>query len=340
MADQRDVIARLIEQNRRAMLSNIDDLAPQITSLYDEIMGQAADDLQKFYDSVFGGNGTMNYSDYKRLRMDDTQIRMLKPYLDDLKQKQAQQMELALEDMYWEAYKRNAWALDQTTPPTTDISYLTKLNANPATDFYLQTFLKEQVAVQWKGAMFSQRLGVITDKMARNIQSLTDAGMVNGWSTQDLSLKIRDEMGVPLNKKLITRPRASAAKARADMVARTEMMRAADQAKQFLFKQNEKLVKDEKWETSDLDNVCDDCDENQDELFSVLGVRPPLHPRCACTGIPVLESWGNLLGPAYKDMRDIGIDEYEMKYFDPSKGGKLVTASVQPYDEWLENQAA
>ena len=340
MADQRDVIARLIEENRKALLANVDDLTPQITSLYDEIMGQAVDDLQRFYDSVFGGNGTMNYSDFKRLQMDKTQARMLEPYLNDLKKKQIQQMETALEKMYWDAYKRNAWALDQTTPPTTDISMIHNLDANPATDFYLQTFLKSQIAVQWKGAMFSQRLGVITDKMARNIQSLTDAGMVNGWSTQELSLKIRDEVGIPSDKKLKTRPRASAAKSRADMIARNEMMRAADQAKQFLFDQNKKIVKDERWQTSDLGNVCDDCDENDGELYSDLGVRPPLHPRCACTGVPVLQSWGDLLGPAYKDMKDMGIDEYEMKYFDPSKGGKLVTASVQPFDEWLENQAA
>jgi len=337
MADQRDVIAKLTEQNRLAIVDQVGNLADSVTSNYDTLMGQAADDLNQYTEFVFGGNGILNYTDYKRLQLDQTQLKMLSPYLNELKKKQAEDMEAALEKIYWEAYRRSSWAIAQTTPPATDITIVHDLTANPATDFYLQTFLKQQVMVPWKGAMFSQRLGVITDKMARNIQSLTDAGMVNGWSTQDLSLAIREEMGIPLSRKLVTRPRASAAKMRADMVARNEMMRSADLAKQYLFKQNAGIVKDEAWQTSDLGNVCDDCEDNEGELFSNLGERPPLHPRCACTGIPVLKSWGELLGPEYAGMKDEGIDEWEMKTRDPVSG-KIASVSVQPFDEWMTAQ--
>jgi SPP1 gp7 family putative phage head morphogenesis protein len=198
--------------------------------------------------------------------------------------------------------------------------------------------------VPWKGAMFSERLGVINDKMARNIQILTDNAMVNGWSVPDLSQAIREEVGIPLEERLLTRPRASSAKSRADMISRTEMMRAADLAKEKLYKDNKALVKDERWLASDLPNVCDECDMNNGKLFSDLGVRPSLHPRCACTGIPVLKSWGELLGPQFKDMRDMGIDEFEMKYPDPKSwreekmNPKIVSVDVQPYDEWIEAQ--
>ncbi len=340
MADQRDVIARLTEQTRKAILSDTDLLADQVTQNYDNLLSQVANDLNQFYEAQFGGGGQMNYTDYKRLRMDDTQIQMLKPYLSELQKRTVQDLQDGLEKIYWNSYRMNAWSLDQTTPDNVALSLIPDLKSNPATNFYLQTFLKEQLAVEWKGSMFSQRIGEINDKMARNIQSLTDAGMVNGWSTQDLSLSIRDEMGIPLIQKLKTRPRASAAKMRADMVARNEMMRSADMAKDYLFKQNKNVVKDERWQTSDLGNTCDDCLDNEGKLLSDLGMRPPLHPRCACTGIPVLKSWGELLGPAYSGMKDMGIDEYEMKFFDPSNPGKLATVSVQPFDEWLDGQAA
>ena len=339
MADQRDVLEKLIERIRESILTNGENLAANVTKSYNDVMDQAVTDLQMLYDRTFKG-GQLNYSDYRRLKIDDLQMRMLRPYLGELQKRTVDSLDHALQNMYLESYRRNAWALDQTTPLSTTIKTMPNLTANPATDFYLSTFLKQQIYVPWKGAMFSQRLGVINDKMARNIQSLMDAGMVNGWSTDDLSLAIRREVGIAPDAKLKTRPRASSAKMRADMISRTEMMRSADLAKQYLFDQNKKLVKDERWQTSDLGNVCDDCDENDGELFSALGLRPPLHPRCACTGIPVLASWGELLGPEYAGMKDMGVDEFEMKYFDPSKGGKLVTARVQPYDEWLGDQAA
>ena len=75
----------------------------------------------------------------------------------------------------------------------------------------------------------------------------------------------------------------------------------------------------------------------QDEILGLYTVNGVLVHNCACTGIPVLKSWGELLGPEYAGMKDEGIDEWEMKTRDP-ESGKIASVTVQPYDEWLGEQ--
>jgi len=337
MADQKEVIARLNEQIRKSLRANQDEFAASVTSNFDDVMGRACDDLDRFFQASFSGQGQLNYTDYKRLQMDVTELRMLKPFLDATRQATEARLEQALTEMYWDSYRMNAWLLDQTTPPNININSMQPLGSDLANDIYLQTYIRSQIMATWEGAMFSQRLGVITDKMARNIQTITDNAMVNGWSVPDLSLAIRQEVGISPDERLITRPRASAAKSRADMISRSEMSRASDLARENMFDQNKKLVNDEQWLASDLGNMCEECEDNDGQLLSDIGERPPLHPRCACSSVPVLKSWGELLGPEFAGMKDMGIDEYEMKYFKPGTSD-LVSSTVQPYDEWLGEQ--
>ena len=121
------------------------------------------------------------------------------------------------------------------------------------------------------------------------------------------------------------------------MISVSEISRVMSLAREALFNQNKKLVKDEAWLASGLPNMCEECEENDGQLISELGERPPIHPRDHCTTTPVLESWGKLLGPEFAGMKDMGIDEYEMKYFKPGTS-ELETMKVTPYDEWLEAQ--
>lgn len=340
MADQRKAILDLNDQITKAMRVDEETYTGAVTSYYDEFLARIQADLMALYSRVFRG-GTLNYQDYQRLKMKDETLRILRPALSDLQQKTIGELNQSLTQFYWDAYKRNAWALDQTTPPNVDISMMRSKTTNLATDPLLSNLIAQEVMVPFKGAMFSDRLGHINETMAEQIGIMTRQAALNGWSVPELSDGIRDLVGVPLDKNLETRPRASAAKSRADMIARTELMRAMNLAKANLLEENDNLVDDKKWLAADDFRTCDDClemdglteTELEDQGFET---EMPAHPRCRCTWVPVMKSWKDLLGDDLgKDMGDLEhIDEYEMKYFNPEKTG-ISTVKVMPYEEWV-----
>lgn len=343
MGDQRDAILRLNEEITRAMRMDEDTYVDAVTSYYDEFLGKMQAVLMAIYNRTFRG-GTLNFQDYQRMKMFDHTVRLIQPYLNELQKNVSMELDKSLTEFYWDAYKRNAWALDQTTPPSVPISMMRDKTANVASDPLLTNLIAQQVQAPFKGAMFSDRLGLINDTMAQQIGLMTRQAAINGWSVPDLSAGIRDLVGVPLDKKLETRPRASAAKSRADMIARTELMRAMNLAKENLFDENEDLVKDRRWLATEDGRTCDDCDEMDGKTETELDdqgydTEMPAHPNCRCTWIPVLKTWKELLGPELgKGMGDLeNIDEYEMKYWKGGgpDSGKIATVSVTPYEDWL-----
>jgi SPP1 gp7 family putative phage head morphogenesis protein len=339
--DQRQAILKLNDEITKAMRVDEETYTGAVTSYYDEFLARIQADLMAMYSRVFRG-GTLNYQDYQRLKMKDHTLRIIQPALSELQKKTVAELDVDLTQFYWDAYKRNAWALDQTTPPNVDISMMRDKRTNLATDPLLSNLIAQQVMAPFKGAMFSDRLGHINETMAEQIGIMTRQAALNGWSVPDLSAGIRDLVGVPPDEKLITRPRASAAKSRADMIARTELMRAMNLAKADLLEANDDLVEDKKWLAADDARTCDDCmdmdglteTELEDQGFDT---EMPAHPRCRCTWVPVLKTWKELLGPELgKDMGDLEhIDEFEMKYFNAEKTG-VSTVKVMPYEEWAK----
>lgn len=347
MADQRVVIKKLMEEVQKALREPEDDYTDRVTGYYDKFLKRVNTELMDMYNRAFR-DGKLNFQDYKRLQLEATQLRILHPALNELQTETANELAKGLNGFYWHAYQRNAWAIDQTTPPNNDLALIRDIKTNPENDPFLKHMISLQVATPWKGAMFSDRLGHINNAMARDIQTLTNSAAINGWSVPDLSQSIRDLVGVPEEDRLVTRPRASAAKMRADMIARTELLRAANLAREQIFKDNGDLVETKVWLSAEDARTCEDCynrdgmtaeevTEEMDSEDQDLDFNPPAHPRCRCTWIPKLKSWKKLLGPEFgKGMEHLEhIDEYEMKYFDP-RGRRITTVEVQPYDEWLK----
>jgi SPP1 gp7 family putative phage head morphogenesis protein len=340
MADQKEVISALMEDIKQALRWDEDQYVQNLGTFYDDFLGKTQAQLSALYSRMFR-TGVLNYQDFKRLRVMEQTMKLIWPDLSELQQNASKALEGSLNKLYWDAYRMNAWALDQTTPPNIKPTLMWNLKATPALDPFLKNVITQQIVTPWKGSMFSVRLGYINNQMARQIQTMVETGAMNGWSIPELSMGLRDLVGVPQDQKLKTRPRAGAAKSRADMIARTEVMRTVNLAQSQLFDDNKDLITNKVRLAADDFRVCDECEECDGKTpgeIDDLGydVELPAHPRCRCCWIPKLKTWNQLLGRVYgKGMSDLEhIDEYEMKYFDPGKG-KIAAMTVTPYDKWL-----
>jgi len=177
-----------------------------------------------------------------------------------------------LKDIYTESYYRSAWAADLATPPSLAIRF----SGLP------ETQVLAAIATPWKGEMFSQRWFRITDQMARNMQREIATGIALGESLDDTAERIEDLWGKT----------GSGLEWRAEMIARTETIRAREVGRIKVFMDNSDLVLGDYWVTMEDELVCPICEplngkENVPE-------EPPIHPNCRCTK---LKDWDDLWQP-------------------------------------------
>ena len=243
----------------------------------------------------------------------------------DLAQKVSTSYEADAAQQFMEAYQHAVYALDQATPDNKVAVY-----APPP-----ESAVKVLANTSYKGVMFSQRIGIITDAMASDIRDQLMQGLVNGESMAAVGERIQDVIGAedPDN------PKAYAY--RALRIARTEIMRVSNFARDMSYAQNSDIVEDDEWEVAPDDKSCDWCvrrDGLTDEEIEKAdpGDDPwgnstdqPLHPNCRCTSVPKLRSWQDLLG---LDMpEEFEDDERGMR---DEETGDWEIAPVQSFDAW------
>jgi len=115
----------------------------------------------------------------------------------------------------------------------------------------------------------------LTDEQNQRIVSQLKEGIERGESIPKLAKRIQEqvEMG----------------KGRAEMIARTETLRAFNRAAEDRYKIGG--IEMFEWLTAHDERLCELCEELDGITFSVTSnhERPPLHPRCRCTIVPMIE---------------------------------------------------
>lgn len=332
--NQKDAIDQLNQEITQALRQDENGYVNAVTKYYDSFLRKTQADINSLYGRVFHG-GTLNYQDFQRLQLQDQTMRMIRPALNQLQQETAGQLDQHLKEIYWDSYKMNAWALDQTTPPNVNISMFKEPTSNLAQDPLLTSLIQQQINVPFKGAMFSDRLWDKNLGAAEKIGTMTRQAAMNGWSVPELANGI---------KGLVTDDNVNSAKKLAERVARTELMRAVNLAKNDLYDRNSDIIETKVWLATEDFRTCDDCDEmdgmTEEELDDQgYDTTMPAHPRCRCTWIPKMVSWSKLLGPLGKGMGDLEhIDEFEMAT--PNlPNGTWTKVDITPYKDWLKQAA-
>jgi hypothetical protein len=239
-----------------------------------------------------------------------------------------QVIEQSAVDQYLESYQRSVYGLDQATPDNVAVQY-----APPP-----ESAIRILANAPYKGAMFSQRIGIITDEMASDVRDELMQGLVAGESMAEISDRISGVIGAGSTQD----PEAIAY--RASVIARSEIMRTQNAARDTTYEQNADIVEDSAWEVAPDDKLCDWCARREgltDEEIKAQdpGDDPwgnstdkPLHPNCRCDSVPKLKSWKDLLGlDMPEEFKD---DERGMR----NDEGDWIVAPVESFDDWLERR--
>lgn len=236
----------------------------------------------------------------------------------------------SLSQQFRSSLARTGYGLDQGTPS------LFKVQVPVLPEQQIRALL----ASPFEGAMFSQRLGAVTNEMAANMQTQLTRSMINGESMKQAAARVESVIGASnLNNPLSMTNRSS-------MIARTEIMRAQNLGKFAVYGENSDLVEGNPdtawiWVVTPDDRLCPWCRRREGKTPAQIkkmaqGRDPwgkstslPLHPYCRCTSYPKLKSY-----------RSLGIDmpenfKADQRGMRDPVSGKWVVQPVETFDKWL-----
>jgi SPP1 gp7 family putative phage head morphogenesis protein len=320
-------IQRMTDRMAASLRWQEDRLVSELLKQYDQFGDDMARDVSAMYDRVFRGQPP-SLTLWEKVNADAMARQMIYDHLQRLNVNVTRGLEDTLATTWRSAYNMGAWSIDEATPPKIDINY--ELPPDP--------FVRAYVGAPWQGAQFSQRIGVINDAMARDIQTQLTASIMAGEGSYDAADKIKNLVGMEDGEFLKSRPNISRAKWRADMIARTEIIRASRQAQQFVYDQNRDLIEDLVWVAYEGDSrTCERCRDlngkTQAEVEAMGYVfDQPAHPNCRCTRLPKMKTWQDLLGPDAKDMPETVADAMAI----PDGEGGRKWQTPQEFDTWAD----
>jgi hypothetical protein len=234
---------------------------------------------------------------------------------------------MVFRDIYFQGVLRNAWMIDQVTPPSYDV----KLPKSPMFKEADPVYRGPESDTAWK-VRWSAWMDAYRASLNQNLR----LGAMNESEINDAA----DEVEA-------TRPGSP----QADMWNAIEKVytNQADtvysSAQIDVSEANPQLEIVEIWQTRYYDRVCDICDENRGLTRDEADSDIPAHPNCGCFWRLVPKSWRALLMSG--DQNDVAI----AKAMDASgevpnamlifnDDGKLVGSTIVEFDTWAENKMA
>ncbi len=298
--DQIAAIQRLRDETEKALAKDMLGTQRAAFRTYDDRLRVLIQKLKDLHDVYFRG-GDAGLAMAKQYRLDQQAERIIMQEMSDLNDKITDIYKDAIVRQFQRSLARSTWELDSVTPP----------NIVPKFARPNEQSIAEMVLTTWRGNLFSQEIGLINDESARMIQNEFEKAMVNGDSAYDLGRRIRSFVGIGEDERLATRPLAGRAKWRADMIARTQMMQAANAGQKVTYEENKEIISTRKWITRSPGQfkrgkrrLCDYCEERrnktEDEVREIakeqgLPLEPPIHPMCACIWIVEPKPWSELM---------------------------------------------
>ena len=175
------------------------------------------------------------------------------------------------------------------------------------------------------GPIFDETLtgwfrGITRASFARSEKAIS-RGFLLGESTDDIVRRLMGRVRVGGRDGVLQATRNQVA-----MVARTGVTQISSRAREITFQENADVVHRVQWVSTLDSRTSEICASLDGQTFKVgEGIRPPAHPHCRSTIVPVLPSW-----------RDLGIK-------DPSPGTRASMDGQVPADQtfgdWFKNQS-
>lgn len=171
--------------------------------------------------------------------------------------------------------------------------------------------------------IFDQKLadwfrGIERDTQLR-MEREVNRGFLVGETTEDITRRLLGRRGVA--------GALATTRAQAAVVTRTAVNQISNRAREISFQENKDLVEGVQWVATLDSRTSEICASLDGQVFKLgEGVRPPAHPNCRSTIVPVLKSWESL------GIQDPGIPDAVRASLD----GKVPARVTFP--EWLKGK--
>jgi len=317
---QKEVIERLYNHALKVLRGQENESVDRLLSAYrlaqDQIVAQIY--------SRYGGTEGWTLLEWEQSGRLGELLAMVDDTLQRLAAAASDEIGAGAQVQFVNSYDRTAYALDQATPADRPIAY----SRAP------EDAVKILTNTPYKGAMFSQRIGLITNAMASDIRDELTQSLIQGESMEQAAKRVTGVIGISD----VESPKSYANRGR--VIARTEIMRAQNMARSFLYEQNKDVVDEEVWMVTPDDRLCPWClrregltdteirdsDPGDDPWGN--DTEAPLHPHCRCVKAPKLKTWKELIG---LDMPEQLTDDTRGMRDDK---GDWVIAPVETFDAW------
>lgn len=270
---QNAVIRAIYDRADRLLRDNEDAGSATILQAYQDMQAQILSEINQVV-MLQSQDGTLTLVGMQQTGRLTALLSSIQQAAQQLAAKVNTSIEGQLTTQYMQAYQFAAYGLDQATPDNVNVVY-----APPP-----ESAIKVLANSGYKGAMFSQRIGIITDEMSSDIRDELMQGMIGGESMADIGQRIEGVIGTEDQDDIV---------GRALRIARTETMRVQNIARNTTYDQNADIVEDSVREVTPDDRTCDECvalEGMTDDEIEASGESAdlPVHPNCVLPGQMVL----------------------------------------------------
>lgn len=317
----------MMDKGDAMLQASTDAYIEALQGRWDEFSARLEADLLRIHTEIFQ-TGDVSYATFVQAQGDFKVASAIRSELIRLHGDIIDGQYEALVAQYKDAYNVTSWALDEATPFNVDVKYA----------IAPENQIRQFVSGEWKGDMFATRNEKEMYFLSQDLQKEVTLAMLQGQSASELSKTIQGVIGTE----------NSDYKYRAERIARTELLRAANMSRKHVFDQNKDIIEVEVWVTRALADgrLCPECRERagktREEVVLIaaeqdLDEDPPAHPNCGCTWMPKLKSIKDLLPEELsKGIEDFaGPDELVNPIM---KDGDLVFTKAKPdsFDSWSD----
>jgi SPP1 gp7 family putative phage head morphogenesis protein len=184
--------------------------------------------------------------------------------------------------------------------------------------------LLRQVVTQrpFGGALLKDWFQKMALDTRNNVMRTVRYGIASGQTTDEIVRELLGTRAAGYKDGILDATRRSA-----NALVRTAASSVATQAREEVFKENEDILDGEMWVATLDDRTCVECGALDGVKFEIDdGERPPIHPNCRCTMVPVVKSW-----------KQLGIDLEEAPPGTRSSMDGEVPSTVN-FEDWLNGQ--
>ena len=140
------------------------------------------------------------------------------------------------------------------------------------------------------GVLFDEWFTRLSDSTASRVMQAVREGILAGESMRDITRRIEGTRALNYQDGTFQQVRNAA-----ERLARTAVIHTSSLAKEMVYSENADMIKAVQWVATLDTRTCLICGDRDTEEYPVNeGHRPPAHPNCRCTTVPVLYHWRHM----------------------------------------------